>query len=349
MAYTTIDDPSAYFKVQNYIGTGSSNAVTFNDTDTDMQPDFVIIKDRDSGSNSHVTTDVVRGVNKILFTDSTSAAVTDADRVSSYNSDGFTVGTDGSTNTNTNTYVAWCWKAGTTSGKSTSGESITPSGYSINATSGVGIFAWSGTGSNGTITHGLGGDVGKGMMIVKQLNSTAGWQVYHQGSGATHTWYFNSTAVPDDSNTVWNDTAPTSSVFTLGTNTGTNASGSTYVGYVFAPKQGFSKFGTYEGNGNADGTFVYTGFKPKMIICKSIDGTSGSYIIPSKTDWANGDTYYAYVYSSTTESNAAFVDFHSNGFKLRKNDDINNAETYVYMAFAEAPFVNSNGVPCTAR
>jgi hypothetical protein len=353
MAYTTIDDPSAYFKVHLYTGTGSSNAQTFADTDTDMQPDLVWIKTR-GVSESHVVFDSVRTNGYYLKADATSAQIDGSSGGSnlwtSFDSDGFTVDSTGArTNTNTYTYAAWCWKGGTTSGKSTSGESITPSGYSINATSGVGIFAWSGTGSNGTITHGLGGDVGKGMMIVKQLNSTAGWQVYHQGSGATHTWYFNSTAVPDDSDTVWNDTAPTSSVFTLGTNTGTNASGSTYVGYVFAPKQGFSKFGTYEGNGDADGTFVYTGFKPKMIICKSIDGTSGSYIIPSKTDWVNGDTYWAYVYSSTTESNAAFVDFHSNGFKLRKNDDINNAETYVYMAFAEAPFVNSNGVPCTAR
>ena len=125
--------------------------------------------------------------------------------------------------------------------------------------------------------------------------------------------------------------------------------GRTYVMYLWADVQGFSKFGTYEGNGNADGTFVYTGFKPKFLICKSIDSTAGAYMIPAKTDWVNGDTHWIYAYSDTTKSNGAFVDFHANGFKLRKNDDINNSETYVYMAWAEAPFVNSNGVPGTAR
>jgi len=350
MAYTTIDDPSIYFDIKNYTQSGSGN----DGDDVTLTMDncsLIWVKNR-SYANGHCIFDEVRGGTKLLAANSTSAVETVGGGMT-FGDSSSTIGNDstgyGFNNRVGDNYVAWHWAGGTTSGKSTSGETITPSGYSIDATSGVGVFTWSGTGSNGTITHGLGGDVGKGMMIVKQLNSTAGWQVYHQGSGATHTWYFNSTAVPDDSDTVWNDTAPTSSVFTLGTNTGTNASGSTYVGYVFAPKQGFSKFGTYEGNGDADGTFVYTGFKPKMIICKSIDSTAGSYIIPSKTDWANGDTYWAYVYSNTTESNAAFVDFHSNGFKLRKNDDINNAETYVYMAFAEAPFVNSNGVPCTAR
>ena len=353
MAYTTIDDPTVYFQMKTYTGNGTAigsggNSITF-DGDTDLAPGMLWIKRTDSTS-SHNVHDAVRGAQNRSYPDTTDAQDTSVtESVNAFTSDGFNLGNSGGGNASGGSYVAYCWKTGTTSGKSTSGESITPSGYSIDATSGVGVFAWSGTGSNGTITHGLGDNVGNGTMIVKQLNSTAGWQVYHKGSGATHTWYFNSTAVPDDSDTVWNDTAPTSSVFTLGTNTGTNASGSTYIGYVFAPKQGFSKFGTYEGNGNADGTFVYTGFKPKLLICKSIDSTAGAYMIPSKTDWVNGDTYYHYVYSNTTSSNGAFVDFHSNGFKLRKNDDINNSETYVYMAWAEAPFVNSNGVPCNAR
>jgi len=355
-AYTAIDDPSAYLKVHLYTGTGSSNAQTFADTDTDMQPDLVWIKTR-GVSESHVVFDSVRTNGYYLKADATSAQIDGSSGGSnlwtSFDSDGFTVDSTGArTNTNTYTYAAWCWKGGTTSGKSTSGESITPSGYSINATSGVGIFAWSGTGSNGTITHGLGGDVGKGLMLVKQLNSTAGWQVYHQGTGATHTIYLNSSAVADDSNTVWNDTAPTSSVFTLGTNTGTNASGSTYVGYVFAPKQGFSKFGKYIGNGNADGPFVYTGFRPAWIMVRDIDNEASWMIMDNKRSGYNPTNNRLYAHIANAEESAVDrFDILSNGFKVRTGDADTNCSgcDLIYMAFAEQPFVNSEGVPCNAR
>ena len=350
-AYTTIDDPSAYFKVQLYTGTGSSHAVAFNDTDTDMQPDLVWVATRNE-AEIHPIMNSVSGTGKYLRTNDVDTEETDANSITAFSSDGFTMGSQDRVNQSSNTFVAWCWKGGTTSGKSTSGETITPSGYSINATSGVGIFAWSGTGSAGTITHGLGGDVSKGMILVKRINSTAGWQVYHQKTGATHVIYLNSTAVADDSNTVWNDTAPTSSVFTLGTNAGTNASGGTYVGFVFAPKQGFSKMGSYTGNGNADGPFVYTGFRPKLIITKMTSGTANWVM---KTDGVgdadNPQTEFLYASATTAEGDGSHIDFLSNGFKWRDAETNNNqsGSTYLYMAFAEAPEVNSNGVPCNAR
>ena len=354
MAYTTIDDPSAYFKVQLYTGNGSGgHAITFDDTDTTMTPDLVWIKTRSNASNHQLHNSLTAETYHYLETSTTDVlATTNSDALTAFGSDGFTIGSDGVINENTYTYVAWCWKAGTTSGKSTTSETITPSGYSINATSGFGVFTWSGSGSNGTITHGLGGDVSKGMIIVKRLNSTAGWQVYHQGTGATHTIYLNSTAVADDSDTVWNDTAPTSSVFTLGTNAGTNASGGTYVGYVFAPKQGFSKFGSYTGNGNADGPFVYTGFRPAMLFVKNTaSGSTNWYMYDDQRLGYNVDNNAIYPNTTAGDQTDDDIDILSNGFKPRNTDAGHNGSgnTIIYAAWAKAPFVNSNGVPCNAR
>ena len=327
MAYTTIDDPSAYFECQLYTGTGSSNALTFNDTDTDMQPDFVIIKDRDSGSNSHVTTDVVRGVNKILFTDSDSQELTDANRVSSYNSDGFTVGTDGSTNTNTNTYVAWCWKESTTAG--------------------LDIIDYDGSGSNTTISHNLSA-VPK-TIWVKEYSHSTNWAIYHQGAGNTNFLKFNSTAGDEDTDN-WQDTTPTSSVFSIGSGGQTNNSGRDYIAYCFAEKQGFSKFGTYVGTGADDGPFVFTGFRPAMVIYKRRGGTEGWMVQDSKRPGSNPIGGNLFPNSTGAESTDARFDFLSNGFKARSgNQNSDESTPYIYMAWAEAPFVNSNGVPCNAR
>ena len=357
MAYTTIDNPELYFQTKLYTGDGSTTQAQTFDGSEDMAPDLVWIKSR-SNAEAHSMTDNVRGVTKWLESDSTAAEQTNANTMKAFGTDGFSVGLAGSVGDTSQTYVAWCWKGGTTSGKSTTSETITPSGYSINATSGFGVFTWSGSGSNGTITHGLGGDVSKGMILVKRLNSTAGWQVYHQGTGATHTIYLNSTAVADDSDTVWNDTAPTSSVFTLGTNAGTNASGGTYVGYVFAPKQGFSKFGKYTGNANAEGTYVYTGFSPSFVMAKMISGTGNWNTFDNKrTDSGavGGNVIDKRIKNNDSaaeiDGSANRVDFLANGFKWRGTDDDTNVSsgTFIYMAFAESPFVNSNGVPSTAR
>ena len=243
-AYTTIDDPSAYFKVQLYTGNGSDDlAITFDDTDTDMQPDFVWIKNRDAG-DSHLLTDSVRGVTKVLYSDSTSREDTEAGSVKSITSDGFTVGTLGGINTNTEKYVSWNWKAGTTSGIDATGADITPSGYSFNQTSGFSVIAYTGSESSGdALPHGLGA-VPHLMIVKARTTVTEGWFVYHHKQHATAEDYalrLDTTAATSD-NSIWNDTVPTSVLVEFSAGAGVNG-GADYIAYCFAEKQGFSKFG----------------------------------------------------------------------------------------------------------
>ena len=330
MAYTTIDDPEAYFQIKNYTGEHGSgagtSAITFDGT-TNMQPDLVWIKTRSNSANHQLHHSLAtEAYHYFKPNDSAAETTSNTSALQSFDSDGFTLGSDGVINEDGYTYVAWCWKESTTAG--------------------LDIIHYTGTGSGTTVSHGL--SAKPGWMLAKNRGATGGWMMWHQNLPDTgdKVLYFHLTSAMQDEQ-MFNDTEPTSSVFSVSADS--NLSSNTYTAFIWAEKQGFSKFGTYEGNGDANGPYVWTGFKPKLVIFKSIDSTAGAYIVPSKTDCLNGNTYWAYVYSSTTESNAAFVDFHANGFKLRKNDDINNSETYVYMAFAEAPFVNSKGVPCTAR
>ena len=208
MAYITFQ-PNDYFNTKLYTGTGSSNA----QTGVGFQPDWLWIKDRDSSSNSHVITDAIRGTNKIIFSDNNGAETTDANRVTSFDSDGFTVGTDGSTNTNTNDYVAWNWRASGTSGSSNSDGSIT-STVSANTTAGFSIVTYTGTGANATVGHGLGS--APGLILFKQRSDTQKWIVHHQSLGATKSLHLDTTEA-EQTSTFMNDTAPTSSVFSLGT------------------------------------------------------------------------------------------------------------------------------------
>ena len=329
-AYTAIDDPSVYFQIKDYTGNGTAigsggNSITF-DGDTDLAPGLLWLKRTDSTA-SHEVHDVVRGAQIRSYPDTSDAEDTGVtEGVNAFTSDGFNLGNSGGGNASGGTYVAYCWAE--------------------TATAGFDIVTYTGTGSGTTFAHSL--SAKPGWMLAKNRGATGGWMMWHKGLPDTgdKVLYFHLTSAMQDEQ-MFNDTEPTSSVFSVSADS--NLSSNTYFNYLWAEKQGFSKFGKYEGNGNANGPFIYTGFKPRMLIAKSIDSTAGAYMIPSKKNWVNGDTYYHYVYSNTTRSNGAFVDFHSNGFKLRKNDDINNAETYVYMAFAESPFVNSNGVPTTAR
>ena len=344
-AYTAIDDPSAFFKCQKYVGNGSADhAITFNDTDTVMQPDFVWIKNRDA-TDDHCIFDVLRGPGKV-FNSNHYEESDDADTLDAFQSNGFRVDADVKVNTNTENYVAWCWKANGSGSANTAG-SINTTATSANTTSGFSIIQYTGNATNGaTIGHGLG--VAPTLMISRNQSNNS-WSLYWKVLGPTKFMTLESTAAVGTSANRLNSTDPSTTLITLGSDNEANKSSTGILMYAFAPVQGFSHFGSYVGNASENGTFVWTGFKPKMLLVKSTASGGGWYIIPSKTDWLNGDTYWLYPHSNTTESNAAFVDFHSNGFKLRKNDDINNAATYVYMAFAEAPFVNSNGVPCTAR
>ena len=355
MAYTAIDDPSAYFKVQLYTGDGnSSNAITFNDTDTDMQPDLVWIKNRTAtSSGSHILNDAVRGTQKALYPNGTDAEASTSDGLSAFGSDGFTVGDGAIINYNNDNYVAWCWKAGTSFSNDASATSVgsIDSDGSINTTSGVAIIRWSGTGANATIAHGIAAP--KVMLIKRISGGTESWVVYHQEiSPAKHLFINNTDAENADTNNFQN-TATTSSVFSVGTYNQMNASGTNnMIAYCFAEKQGFSRFGSYTGNGNADGTFIYTGFRPAMVLIKRTDATDHWLIYDDQRGY-NGDIASLRPNESHSESTASGyeIDILSNGFKARQNhDDINGSgNTYVYMSFAKAPLVNSNGVPCNAR
>ena len=342
MAYISFQ-PQDYFNTKLYTGNGSTQSIS----SVGFQPDWLWIKNRD-GTNNHILQDAVRGATKSLESDGTGAETTSATRVTSFDSDGFSIGSAGTNNTNTNNYVSWNWKANGAGSSNTDG-SINTTYTSANTTSGFSISTYTGTGSNATIGHGL--NSAPSVVICKQLNATQQWINYHKAIGATKYLHLNASDASATSSTVWNDTDPTSSVFSVGTAVNCNGSGNTYVAYCFAEKKGFSKFGSYTGNGNADGAFIYTGFKPAFIMIKRTDSSASWVMFDSKRLGYNVANYQLYANSNTSYGNNVLLDITSQGFKCRANHlDVNGSgATYIYMAFAEAPLVSSNGVPATAR
>ena len=358
-AFTTIDDPSAYFKVQLYTGDGSVQAVAFDDTDTDMQPDFVWIKNREEGDH-HILVDSVRGVTETQYSNSNASDVDDDDTVTVFGIDGFTVGADVKVNTNTEDYVAWCWKAGTTSGINTTGANTTPTTYSFNQTAGFSIIQYDGNDTDDTqIAHGLAAV--PHLMIIKNMDADddggVSWAVYHhKNTDAPETDFLTLDELDagSDASNRWSDEAPTSVLFTTGSNSTVNKASRDYVGYLWTEKQGFSKFGGYTGNGNADGSFVFLGFRPSMVMIKKTSGTGDWVLHDTKREPYNGGNGKDLQPNSSAverdDSGTNLMDFLSNGFKTRIADNQNaSGGSYIYAAFAEAPFVNSNGVPCNAR
>ena len=346
--YTTIDDPEAYFQVKTYTGTGSSNALTL-DGDTDMQPDLVSIKAR-SATTDHVLYDAVRGVAKSLHSNEDHAEDTQADGLTAFGSDGFTVGADNKGNGDTETMVAWCWKANG-SGSSNEAGSINTTATSANTTSGFSIITYTGNSTSGaTIGHGLG--VKPAMIFCKNLASTQDWLGYHESFGATKHIKMNQTEAVGTASTRWNDTEPTTTLVTLGDDPQTNGSAA-MVAYCFANVQGFSKFGSYVGNASNDGPFIYTGFKPAFVLLKNISAAGNGWAIhDNKRDPFNEMTKLLRADTSSAVSDPNYMrDHNSNGFKIRHDTaGVNGSgNTFIYAAFAEAPFVNSNGVPCNAR
>ena len=358
MAYTTIDDGSAYFQTKLYTGTGSSNSVT-NDGNSNLQPDFIWIKERD-GTGQHGAFDSSRGVQKELKIDEDGAESTASQSVTAFNSDGFTVGTAGDYNGSDNSQVAWQWKANggttTTNDASSTGVGSIDSVYQANTTAGFSIVSYTGTGSAGTIAHGLGAV--PSWMVVKNRSKSGGegWMVYHQGNTSapeTEHLQIHNTNATSDNDIAWNDTAPTSTVFSVKDDDSTNDSGETHIAYLWTDIQGYSKFVDSIGTGNDDGPFVYTGFKPAWLMIKRTTANAwGIYdsargVFNEITMNLDADRTDA----ENTATNYDDLDFLSNGFKLREeNDDINaSGGTYIYMAFAEHPFVSSKGVPATAR
>ena len=350
MAYTTIDNPELFFQTVLWTGDGSSSRSITLDGSEDMQPDWTWLKARagSEGTQQHYLYDSVRGATKYLQSSTTNAEGTKSNGLSAFASDGFTVGDDNANNASSTTYVAWNWKAGGSA--SSNGDGSISSTVSVNTTAGFSIVKYTGTGSNATVGHGLGST--PGWFVTKSRDTgTEGWMVYHGSLGPTKGVRLNETANAATVTAYFNDTAPTSSVFTVGTNDVVNKSGDDYIAYVFTEKQGYSKFGIYTGNGNADGTFVYTGFKPAWVLQKNVDATQGWQLQDNKRLGYNPDNYLLQPHTSQAESALQRVDLLSNGFKVRTTDAGQNSSgtTYIYMAFSESSFVNSNGVPNNAR
>jgi len=347
MAYTTINKGSSYFNTVLYTGTGANLAIT----GVGFKPDWVWCKSR-SAAEDHTGWDAVRGSTARLSQNTTGAEYVDGTQgMQSFNNDGFTCGVSDQYNKSGQTQVSWCWLGANTTVSNTSG-SIT-STVSANPTAGFSIVSYTGTGANATVGHGLG--VAPRMMIIKDRTSGAyNWTVYHASIGNTRRIILNSTAGQDSADSRWwNNTSPTSTVFTVGIDNGANASGDSFIAYCFAEIKGYSKFGSYTGNGSADGTFVYTGFKPAFVIIKRSDsGVNSWHLVDNKRNTFNGMTLYLNPNSSGAEQTySTIMDFTSNGFKLRDGDPTFNASggTFIYMAFAENPFVTSGGIPVTAR
>ena len=341
-----IDKPNLHFNTVLYTGNGSAGRSI---TGVNFQPDMVWGKCRNNGS-WHNILDAVRGVTKVIVPNESDAEATRANGLTAFGTDGFTVGTDGNFNGNNDTYVAWNWKANGAGSANTDGATNTT--VSVNTTAGFSIVKWTGTGSATTLGHGLGA-VPK-CWIIKNLDQVEDWRVYHNSLGNTKILELNNTDAEASDISYWNNTSPTSSVMTVGSSNANNGSGRNMIAYCFAEKKGYSKFGKYAGNGNADGAFIYTGFKPAMTIHKRTD-TAGSYwrIFDNKRSTSGKNVIDKRIFpqAAEAEDTAAAIDFCSNGFKMRGTSGAENASggTYIYMAFAENPIVGSNNIPAIAR
>ena len=350
MAYTTIDDPSAYFQTALYTGNGTSTNAITNDGNSDLQPDWLWLKAR-SILADHIIFDSTRGTNKRISTNTTSVEETQA-FYSSFDTDGFTLG-DSNANVNQNgtTYVNWQWKAnGGTTASNTDGT-IT-STVQANTTAGFSIISYTGNGTDGaTIGHGL--NATPEIFFPKCLSTTTNWEMYYFPTGGTRQFgYLNLT----NAFGTWPHNAPSSTIISLSGSGDSNGNGRSMIGYAFHSVQGYSKIGTYTGNGSEpDGPFIYTGFKPAwFMVHASSEAGQAWFIGDSKRDPDN--VAVAKLAANTSSVESAVVgdnnwDFLSNGFKIRTQDDGMNKSgiTFLYMAFAEHPFVSSEGVPTTAR
>jgi len=347
MAYTTINKSTDYFNTKLYTGNGTAmgsggHAIT----GVGHQPDFVWIKDRSAGNN-HNLYDVLRGVQKGLQTSNTGAEYTNTEVLNSFNSDGFTVGDSGGVNTNSNNYAAWNWKANG-AGSSNSDGSIT-STVSANTTAGFSIVKYTGTGATATVGHGLGAI--PAMMIIKRYSDSGEqWTIYHKSLGNTKHILFTTGSSTTQTN-YWNDTSPTNAVWTMGNQSEINGSGATNICYAFTEKTGYSKFGSYTGTGDADGPFVYTGFKPALVITKQTDSTGNWHLFDNKRPNENPTDKPLNPNTSDAETDEGQgFEFLSNGFKIRESGNWVNAGggSFIFMAFGQS-LVGSNNIPCTAR
>ena len=357
MAYTTINKSSDYFDIRTYSASGAGSI-----SDLNFQPDFIWFKNRASVGD-HGLFDAIRGVTKYLQSNNSSTGLTGngSNDFTAFTSNGFNYGASSQLDTGSGTPVTWCWKANGTGSSNTAGS--INSTVSVNTTSGFSIVKYTANGTQGaTVGHGLG--VAPKMMMFKNLDSTLGdgevdWGVYHSSLTATNFLKLNTTQAQINSDGPFNDTEPSNTLFTLGGGSqgdrfATNRTGDDYIAYCFAEKQGYSKFGSYVGNGNADGTFVYTGFKPAFVLAKKTNEQYTSWIMLDNKRANSFNSIGVRLFANVTsaeDTSSPYCDFLSNGWKFRTAD--NNAndanDTYIYMAFAEAPLVGTNNVPANAR
>jgi len=335
----TIADPTEYFNTVLWNGNSSTQSIT----GVGFQPDFVWLKSR-TNTASHRLNDSSRGVNKQLASNATDAESEFTTMLTSFDSDGFTLGDNVGINGTGYTNVGWSWKANAGSTSSNTDGTIT-STVQANTTAGFSIVTYSGNGSTGTVGHGLGA-VPK-LYIVKRRNGDGwSWYTYSVHKGAGHTLYLNSTSVGDVDTTVWQNTSPTSNVFYVGARDGVNGSGGNMVAYCFAEIEGYSKFGSYTGNGSTDGAFIYTGFRPAFTLIKRTNAIQAWVLHDSaRAGYINPTDNYVYANATNVEAEDIDHDYLSNGFKIRSNFNDTNASggTYIYMAFAEAPFKSGTG------
>ena len=362
MAYTTINDPSKYFQVAIWTGSaadgsGSQIQAITNDGNSDMQPDWVWVKQRSNAAKHHIV-DSSRGVSQRIVSDNTDAEDDQGSNngIYQFNSDGFNVGTFGrGVNDTSKTYVGWQWKmnGGSTTSFNESGDN--PGGnYQADTTAGHSIVTYTGTGAAGTVSHGLGST--PSVIIIKDRSEAGAWIVYHQIHGNAAFTKLNDAVVKANESSNFNNTDPTSSVFTVGTSTNVNKDANNYVAYCFCEKKGYSKFGVYQGNSSADGAFVNTGFRPAWIIVKASTDTKNWHIADDERISVNGKIAGIRANTNDAENTGSEygpIDILSNGFKFRTSDNQINGDgsdgRYIYMAFAKHPLVTSTGTPTTAR
>ena len=355
MAYTNIDKSSLHFNTVTYTGNGSTQSIT----GVGFQPDWLWVKRRDSADH-HCLEDAIRGAGYSVRTSGTDAQQYRNNDITSFNSDGFSLGSSGETNINSGTFVSWNWKANGQGSSNTDG-SINTTYTSVNTTAGFSISQWNGDGSSSaTVGHGLG--VIPKVIISKAISASApegGWFVMHSSLPDAENLRLNQThgqySTSQFSQGLIKESATTNQVFGFQAGSGVenvNSNGHTYITYCFAEKTGYSKFGKYTGNGNADGTFIFTGFKPSWFMLKknSSGGADSWYIFDNKRSPINAVDDFVTADATGAEGGDgnSYLDFLSNGIKHKTTSFNVDGETYIYMAFGQS-LVGSNNVPCTAR
>ena len=347
MAYISFQ-PNDFFATKLYTGNGSTQTIS----GVGFQPDFTWVKDRDA-TEAHTLQDAVRGAGERLYANSTAAETTSAVSITSWNSDGFALGSGGEVNTNTDKFVSWNWKAGTTSGLS--GGTITPSAYSLNTTAAQGIYAYTGNGTGGaTIPHGLGKV--PTFIMAKKLNSTGSWMVYHKSEGAAKVGYLDADVAFGSGTAVWNSVTPTTSLITIGTDGDVNGNTDTFVMYAFCDVSGYCATGKFDGNGDTRGCFIQTGFRPAFVMIKRTNGAGPWMIYHDKVPGYNEtNTYLQANATSAEDTNAGNfgMSMYATGFQPQSTSSATgpnqDGDDYVYVAFANKPIASSNSIAGTAR